>query len=549
VFSAHAILWFLGVFLCAWGLSLLVRGAPGGFIRTLWRRPRPRGRPADWWLIGGGLLAVMLGVAALLYGLAIYDMLYGGGPYRSPAGDLRIPIWARAALALAALSIAMLVWALRGNKPRRRECPQCRYDMTGGGQLCPECGFKAEVEEEFFTPRRRRRIAIAAAVLLVVSPSLLLVPKYERSGMVGLVPSTVLIAGFEWLPERLVISSSARYDGRLQDRFWMGELAKWQDRWLGRRVIRVLTSEQSSPKACVRAYSLFSFQCSAGEWDRLISRLINLLCDSQAEVRAAIANEVGIAWMLRYAPDYQYIVRQNAERLLPLLKDEDPAVVVAAAAILVGAPEHAGAGVRAALAQSMANPSPDRLPLVGAYLRAVIDLAMKHEEGRAEVIAQMTSADAGTRRLALHMAAYRMDQLAWSEAEPLAIRALMDPDVQTAGVAVRALRDREVSGGLGMILRAAAARADAERDAMFGILRGEVLQLRQRTGELAALTDDGNPWIRSSALELLLALAELAIDVSDARAAIERALEDGDPVVRDLARKLLDLNEEDSERR
>lgn len=114
-------------------------------------------------------------------------------------------LWFALAGMLAAGALALLGWALMGDRARgRRRCRRCWYDMagvsprqTGGGSLwtCPECGAAITSERAMLRTRRRKGAACVAALLLVGSWVVAEQPEVRRRGWMWLSPTGVLLEG------------------------------------------------------------------------------------------------------------------------------------------------------------------------------------------------------------------------------------------------------------------------------------------------------------------------------------------------------------------
>lgn len=119
---------------------------------------------------------------------------------------------------LAALGAALLLWALFWDRSRgSRRCPKCWYDMAGvPGLRCPECGREAGSEKSLFKTRRRRWPAVAGLAIGVIGCAIAHIPTVSRRGMIGAVPSVLLVGWME------LTGWPRPYSGGSLD--WAGEL-------------------------------------------------------------------------------------------------------------------------------------------------------------------------------------------------------------------------------------------------------------------------------------------------------------------------------------
>jgi hypothetical protein len=152
--------------------------------------------------------------------------------------------------ALAAAGLALLLWALFGDRSRgRRRCPGCWYDMSGvpgrmasaarGGEqfTCPECGRVAKSVRELQRTHRRRFAAALATLVFVVAYGIGVAPRVATEGPVGIAPTLGLIATVRLVPcaseePALVIPLPPnRRDYRtLEARLNAGSVPGWQRR-------------------------------------------------------------------------------------------------------------------------------------------------------------------------------------------------------------------------------------------------------------------------------------------------------------------------------
>lgn len=106
-----------------------------------------------------------------------------------------VTVWGFAGWTLAAGAVGLTAWALFWDRSRgRRRCPGCWYDLAGvPGLVCPECGRTASAEKSLHCTRRRWRWVFVGCLILLSSSTLGVVPRIQREGWFGAVPSTLLV--------------------------------------------------------------------------------------------------------------------------------------------------------------------------------------------------------------------------------------------------------------------------------------------------------------------------------------------------------------------
>jgi len=179
---------------------------------------------------------------------------YGG---RYTAG---LPSREWAAFFIWAFIVPVVWWARRGSPPPKHpSCPRCRYDLTGLGPKCPECGHEADGERDLFK-RRRRRWAYAFALLLpLLGYAFIATPRILKGGPLGAMPTTTLILGLEWWPEEWVLGPGTRAwtGATLMERHRESAMWSWQHSLLDWRCRRIAT-HSSSAFTVQRAMNLVS---------------------------------------------------------------------------------------------------------------------------------------------------------------------------------------------------------------------------------------------------------------------------------------------------
>lgn len=113
-------------------------------------------------------------------------------------------IWWIGGGVVVAMGLALLVWALIGDRSRgRKRCPKCWYDMSSTpqreegefvGWVCPECGKRITEEHRMLRSRPVKRSVFVAVVVMAVGLLLIAQPRVQRLGWWSIVPSAVLVS-------------------------------------------------------------------------------------------------------------------------------------------------------------------------------------------------------------------------------------------------------------------------------------------------------------------------------------------------------------------
>jgi len=252
-------------------------------------------------LVRLGAAAFGLGIVLVPLGIWVWSWetdLSARGPWVRPLS---------AALAgVGTFGAALAVWAWRGDRSRgRRRCPKCWYDMSAAGKgsaglVCPECGHDAGSVRRLYLPRRRRRLVWNGALLVVVGIYGQNLPRALRVGPMGLVPTTVLVAGMNWLPETWYPASPRGSEETLQDRINGAHLWDWQVAWARHRARSAVTPRLSRSRASVIASMLDSE--SVQDRAQVIVGMARLLGEADSPLGAASASELergysGLLWL------------------------------------------------------------------------------------------------------------------------------------------------------------------------------------------------------------------------------------------------------------
>lgn len=213
------ILFVATILLCLWGVLLLIKGI------------RAETETAFRFLYATLAIAITAGAAFAAFLIVIanpYNPFFLPLPNQSPLENVG------AAFLLVAIFAA--AWALYGQPAKgSRRCPKCPYDMRGiSTRTCPECGHEAKNEKALFKTRRPRARFAITAVLLLVSLTTFGYGRYQRGGLAGLFPTTVIIAALPSMPDEVLLhpGATAIQDMTLLQRVYDDELYFWQQQWL-----------------------------------------------------------------------------------------------------------------------------------------------------------------------------------------------------------------------------------------------------------------------------------------------------------------------------
>lgn len=325
IVSPEWLLLVMGALLSAWGGSLLWRAEDAS------RPVRVRAL---------AIVPIAAGLALVVAGFNLWRVWGRWG--RLESDFAWVTPWHTAGFVLAAALLGLAARGLYGDPARgRARCPRCWYDMSGGGHACPECGRRIASPAALLRRRRWwRLVSIAALGLVVVVPGLMGVPRVQREGWRGLVPTTVMIAGLPWLPDTLV-ADDGRMRGTLRDRMGQHDMWSWQHRWVRARATTLMLRDPRSD-AFRRGHAIV--HCRDLDLARFAPVFLGWLISDEADLRRAAAR-IDRCWdRLAVSPEFSPSapeVDPFIPALLPRLEDEDMGVRRMVAFLLMGRPDHA----------------------------------------------------------------------------------------------------------------------------------------------------------------------------------------------------------------
>lgn len=143
-----------------------------------------------------------------------------------------------ATLVQIAAALVTVGWWFDPSRGRRR-CPKCWYDLSATkGSLCPECGRETAKESRFYRTRRKPGLFWLAAALAPCAYAVFKIPAVRATGPFALMPTTLLIATFEYWPEDLIFDNRRSSKASLSNR----KLGTWEQAWLEYRAERLCST-------------------------------------------------------------------------------------------------------------------------------------------------------------------------------------------------------------------------------------------------------------------------------------------------------------------
>jgi hypothetical protein len=303
---------------------------------------------------GGEVPVAILGGTAVVLALFVIGVLLRDVTRSEPAfGDLGTdpPVLYIGMLAVIGTGLAVAFWGVWGRTSRgRRRCPKCWYDMRGvPGLVCPECGRDARKIKRLYRARHRRKIGVAGVLVAVSGPAFVAVEYVREQGPLVLVPTTVMIAGVEWLPDRMVLPHSGGSRHVLYLRVYDRRLWQWQRRWLRERGTSLIANEPSG-RTLVRAGGMLRM-LDGDSWCRGREDMIWRTIWRTLQLPPSVGRDTTLAWM------YWLVPESMSESVASDLGDELPALIG-----MIGDPSLQVSERACELLGAMSNRSHDAVP-------------------------------------------------------------------------------------------------------------------------------------------------------------------------------------------
>lgn len=457
---ADSVLLMLTGLLELWGLLLIVRGLWGDRAGGRERCPacgegvgkkarrcescgyeNSRGRDFRsprryWWMVIAGAVT-LLAPPVFLVGIAVRAAYTESDPERSFA------LWGMPAAGILAYGLALLGRGIYGQNPRgTRRCPKCWYDMGGApGLVCPECGHDAKDLSNLLKRRRRARLVWIGAALALLGVIGFVTPLVQVRGWQTLVPSVVMIAGLEYLPDSVLGTGPPRpgtySNDTLAHRLRFETFRPPERRWLVSKCLAILRASHN--RALLDRASEF-VRDRPDFADTVVLRLLGALNAPLGPERDTELAAAGgfLAWIRPEpsAPSRDAITAAT-DRLLDVVTKEPP-VAANIATLLLGWSDRDPDALLRILLGSI---DPKDAVRCDATLGALIHLARAHAPVR-EVLTRMLDSSDRNERITALLALY-------GDRPPFGCNVLIRP-----GSAPPIAQDEDVTIRVGLIFHA-----------------------------------------------------------------------------------------------
>ncbi len=228
------------------------------------------------WLVHGiGLLAGSVAVGALVGSSA-------------GAGTMTACVLLGIALFL------LTAWVLGDGRRDLCRCQRCAYDMISASfHQCPECGRRVPSPAALFRSRRLPIHRNLALLLLMLSAIAFRVDAVRESGWRGGIPTTVLVIGFEHMPDSLLYVDRERIDLESQDGTLeaRAELWDWQASVLRRKFAAQF--EQTDDPRVLLGLLRMMWTKDLSLPDEMTSRVVDVLVSGLMSDDRALRDETG----------------------------------------------------------------------------------------------------------------------------------------------------------------------------------------------------------------------------------------------------------------
>lgn len=228
------ILLILSTVLACWSFSLLLR-LVSEFVARKRKRLRAEHRRKG---VVMALVAMWLGLVGSV-SAGWFAVRIANQTNTDEVGDPEIVVAIAAGLVLFAL--LLLVWAIIGDRSRGRlRCPRCWFDMEGiETPLCPECGKAIRSERHLRKARRMKwPFALASVLIGFAVYGFVHLERVEETDSFALMPTWVLMLGWDVLPEDWILSENSTLgptlERRLREKYVVGVNERRRERFLER---------------------------------------------------------------------------------------------------------------------------------------------------------------------------------------------------------------------------------------------------------------------------------------------------------------------------
>ncbi|MFG0283641.1 MAG: hypothetical protein ACF8R7_04405 [Phycisphaerales bacterium JB039] len=348
--EAHTIIAMIATVLLLWGASLVARalrfrlpplrtrrrkrGQHGWHRRPACAGDEPAGQGAKPPSLPTAAFGALISASSIpvFWASAQVYLAYGT---RDPSVEPFTP-WTGVALGCIAFGVAVMAWAIRGDRPRgRRRCRRCWYDMTGApGLTCPECGREAPDATDLLRPRRKWRLAVVGLVIALLAVVPYHVPRVQRGGWVAAIPTTALILGLPWWPDAAIEGGSGGEDWSLVERVRRDRLRPWQTEWLRSRGRAIAAHGGSARRAATIGMHMGDHAITRSAAGTLVR--IGLSSDRNDTIRFAALNDAAsaLSWLRIDGGDMRHVLDPYIDSLISIGASDDEYLCDAALPLL-----------------------------------------------------------------------------------------------------------------------------------------------------------------------------------------------------------------------
>lgn len=296
--------------------------------------------------IFGGIASIALGVIILFASSYVFSWVMESERLALSPATL-------AGASIVLIAIAFIARGIYGDRAKgRRRCPKCWYPIRTDHLTCPECGNTAESASHFFRTRRSARLIVIGACCLMLAVVPPMISSFIKGGVVGFVPTPILILGMKHVPDHWLYGGSPgadedlSLDGRLQNDSWLQALNESYARQATTRAARLYLTDSDNS---ARYVPLIGFVGDPSTQREITLDVLSALESSDPQQALLAARAVSDFKMVHWGSNYNYmnqfamparLLSGHENRLLPLFSHPEPLVqdAVATMSYLNGEP-------------------------------------------------------------------------------------------------------------------------------------------------------------------------------------------------------------------